>query len=102
MQRPGRLLLAARLLFAAGLAVMQERLVERPHIFSFAGEVGLLLAFERLEARAACAACAVPPARQLFKLAAGTSLGVALWANLHAGVFIAPVLLALYALGARL
>jgi hypothetical protein len=71
---------------------MQERLVERPHIFSFAGEVGLLLALERLEG----AGDARARQRPVFALVAG----IVLWANLHAGVFVAPVLLALYAAGA--
>jgi hypothetical protein len=70
---------------------MQERLVERPHLFSFAGEIGLLLALERIERGPGIA-------RPVAALLAG----IALWANLHAGVFVAPLLLALFALGAAI
>jgi len=82
---------SSALAVAAALWTMQERLVERPHIFSFAGEIGLLLALERIERGPG----AVRPVVALLA-------GVALWANLHAGVFVAPLLLALFALGAAI
>ncbi len=88
-RRRGAGAVPAALAVAAALWVMQERLVERPHIFSFAGEIVLLLGLERIERGAHVARAAV------VLLA-----GVALWANLHAGVFVAPALLALFALGA--
>jgi hypothetical protein len=80
---------SSALAVAAALWAMQERLVERPHIFSFAGEVGLLLALERIE-RGPGIACPV----------VALLAGIVVWANLHAGVFAAPLLLALFALGA--
>ena len=40
-RRRGAGAVSASLAVAAALWVMQERLVERPHIFSFAGEIGL-------------------------------------------------------------
>ncbi len=87
-RRRGAGVVAAALAVAAALWVMQERLVERPHVFSFAGEIALLLALERIERGRAA------------QLAAALLAGVVLWANLHAGVFVAPMMLALYALGA--
>jgi hypothetical protein len=87
-RRRGAEPMAAALVVAAALWVMQERLVERPHIFSFAGEVGVLLALERIERGA--------------RTAVALLAGVVLWANLHAGVFVAPILLALFALGAAI
>jgi hypothetical protein len=86
--------LGATLALAAAVTVMQERLVERPHIFSFAGEIGLLCALELLETAGA------GRRRRRAWLTAGLLAGVALWANFHAGVFMAPVLLGLYAIGA--
>jgi hypothetical protein len=90
-RRRGASPVSSALAVAAALWVMQERLVERPHIFSFAGEIGLLLALERIERGPGIA-------RPVVALLAG----VALWANLHAGVFVAPLLLALFALGAAI
>jgi tetratricopeptide (TPR) repeat protein len=82
---------AAALALGAAAFVGRERFVERPHIFSLLGVVGLLFAIDRLVAlrgrRAATAAGLVV-------------VGVALWANLHAGAFVAPVLLACAAAGA--
>jgi hypothetical protein len=73
---------AAALALAAAALVMRERLVERPHLFSLAGEVAVLAAL-------------ATPAR-LWALIPAT----ALWANLHAGAFLGPVLLLLAGLGA--
>jgi hypothetical protein len=88
-RRRGAGAVSASVAVGAAFWVMQERLVERPHIFSFAGEIGLLFALERIEGGSRVARTAI-----------GLLAGVVLWANLHAGVFVAPVLLALYALGA--
>jgi hypothetical protein len=90
-RRRGAGAVSASLVVAAALWVMQERLVERPHIFSFAGEAALLLALERIEGDS-----------RVARTALGLLAVVVLWANLHAGVFVAPVLLALYAFGALL
>ena len=86
------------LALAAAALVGRERFVERPHVFSLAGLVLVLAVSEALapdqerplEARRARRAGLVALA------------GVALWANLHAGVFVAPALFALAAVGARL
>jgi hypothetical protein len=81
-RRRGASPLAAALVLAAAAFVMRERLVERPHVFSLAGEVALLFA---LAAKRTPAFWIVPV--------------TALWANLHAGAFLAPALLLLAALG---
>ena len=73
---------------AFAFACMRERLVERPHVLSLLGEVavlGMLPAVERGSRRAWL----------LLPL-------VALWANLHAGAFVAAFLLALAAAGTLL
>ncbi len=93
--------IASALAVGAALMVMQERLVERPHIFSFVGELGLLLALEGLES----AASSTPSWRRAGWGASAVLAGVVLWAvvlwaNLHAGVFVAPLMLGLFALGA--
>jgi hypothetical protein len=75
-RRRGAAALPSALALAAAALVMHERLVERPHLFSLAGEVAVLSALDR-ERRA----WLVP--------------ATALWANLHAGAFLAPLLLAL-------
>ncbi len=67
--------------------------MERPHVLSLLGIVGLLLAIDLLIGWAG---------RRGARVALVTFAGVALWANLHAGAFIAPVLLACAAAGARL
>jgi hypothetical protein len=99
-RRRGAGSVAAALAVAVALLVMRERLVERPHIFSFVGEVGLLLVLERLEDVAEITTHAARAS--LLRASLVVLAGVVLWANLHAGVFLAPVLLALYALGAWL
>ncbi|HVU52697.1 MAG TPA: hypothetical protein VHL80_18580, partial [Polyangia bacterium] len=86
---------ASALALAAAAFVGRERFVERPHLFSLAGVVLLLAVSDAL------ASAPARPARRA-RLVAGAGLaGVVLWANLHAGVFVAPALLALAALGAR-
>jgi len=73
---------ASALALAAAALVMRERLVERPHLFSLAGEVAVL------------AALTAP--RRLWWLVPAS----ALWANLHAGAFLGPCLLVLAFAGA--
>jgi hypothetical protein len=80
--------IAAALTLAAAALVMRERLVERPHLFSFAGEVGLLAVLDVAQRRPRALWAAVPL--------------TALWANLHAGAFLAPLLLAAWTAGGLL
>jgi len=76
-------------LAAAGFAG-HERFVERPHLFSLLGEVAILFAIDTLAGEPP------RPAR-----AGGLVIAaVVVWANLHAGVFVAPMLLWLAAVGA--
>jgi hypothetical protein len=84
---------AAALALGAAAFAGRERFVERPHVFSLLGIVGLLFAIDTLVGRSG---------KRGARVVAVTSAGVALWANLHAGAFIAPVLLASAAAGARL
>jgi len=79
--------------FALAVAafVGRERFVERPHIFSLLGAVGLLLAIDRLVATTG---------KRAARVAVAVCVGVAVWANLHAGAFVAPVLLACAGAGA--
>lgn len=67
---------------------MRERLVERPHIFSLLGVAGVLALLPSL-GRGERRAWLLPPM-------------VALWANLHAGAFLGPLLVALAGTGALL
>jgi hypothetical protein len=83
---------ATALALAGAALVGRDRFVERPHIFSLLGVVGLLLAIDVL-ARAGT---------RVGRAAALVCAGVALWANLHAGAFVAPLLLACAAAGALL
>jgi hypothetical protein len=84
---------SSALALAAAAFVGRERFVERPHLFSFAGEVATLAAIDAVVEGGA---------------SAGGRVGVAflatvvVWANLHAGVFVAPVLVGAAALGAAL
>ena len=73
------------LALAAAAFVGRDRFVERPHIFSLAGAVATLAAIEALWERRGEAA-AVARAAACFLAA------VVVWANLHAGVFVAPLL----------
>jgi hypothetical protein len=82
---------ASALVLAMAALVARDRLVERPHVFSFVGEAGILLAVHALGTR--------PFARSPREVVAAIWIGVALWANLHAGVFVAPLMLAAAALG---
>ena len=83
---------ASALALAAAAYVGRERFVERPHIFSLLGAIGLLAAIDALTASAG---------RRAVRVAIGACAGVALWANLHAGAFVAPLVLACAAAGAR-
>ena len=90
---------ASALVLAAAAYAGQERFVERPHLFSLAGEVALLFA---LDALAAAGASRKATARAGVGVVLAVALSVALWANLHAGAFVAPALLAFAAVGAAL
>ena len=84
-RRRGAGAVASALALAAAAFVGRDRFVERPHLFSLAGAVATLAAIDALLERRSEAA-AVARAAALFLAA------VVLWANLHAGVFVAPVL----------
>ncbi|HEX4404363.1 MAG TPA: hypothetical protein VH560_06020 [Polyangia bacterium] len=84
---------ASALALGAAAFVARDRFVERPHIFSLAGVVVVLAVIDALTGRDAS------PRRRVVLAALAA---IVLWANLHAGVFVAPVLLALAAVGARL
>jgi hypothetical protein len=84
---------ATAVALAAAAFVGRERFVERPHVFSLLGVVGVLIAIDALVAATG---------KRAARIAVVLCAGVALWANLHAGAFVAPVLLAVAAVGARL
>jgi len=86
--------LASVLALAAAAYVGRERFVERPHLFSLAGVVLVLFALDGLVAAEA------RPLRRAPALL--VLLAIALWANLHAGVFLAAALPALASVGAAL
>ena len=85
---------ASALVLAAAAYAGHDRFVERPHLFSLAGEVALLFAVDALAADAR--------RKATVRAVVGVALAVALWANLHAGAFVAPALLAFAAVGAAL
>ncbi len=74
----------AACVLAAAAYVGRDRLVERPLVFSFAGEVATLAAIAVLRERTGASA---------VRAGGVLLLAVAVWANLHAGVFVAPLLL---------
>jgi tetratricopeptide (TPR) repeat protein len=80
--------LAAALVPSLAFFCMRERLVERPHLFSLLGEVALLGLFPSIAKR---------DRRQWLVLPL-----VVLWANLHAGAFLAVVMLGFGAVGVLL
>ena len=82
---------ASALALAAAAFVGRDRFVERPHVFSLAGEVAALAAIDALAERGGAAAA---------RAAAWFLAGVVLWANLHAGVFVAPLLMGAAAVAA--
>ena len=75
----------AALVLAAAAFCMRERLVERPHVVSLLGEVVVLSLLPALQEGRRRAWLLVPV--------------VALWANLHAGAFVGPLLVGLAGLG---
>jgi tetratricopeptide (TPR) repeat protein len=85
LRRRGSGRVLAVLVLAAAAFCMRERLVERPHVVSLLGEVVVLALLPALQDRRRRAWLLVPV--------------VALWANLHAGAFIGPLLIALAGLG---
>lgn len=86
-RRRGASDVAAALVLGLGFLCMRERLVERPHLFSLLGEVAVLGVLAD-----------VGNHRRLWLV---VPVG-ALWANLHAGAFLGPILLVLTGLGALL
>jgi len=94
-RRRGAGAVPSALALAAAAFVGHDRFVERPHIFSLAGAVATLSVIDALlERRKETAAAA--------RVAAWFLATVALWANLHAGVFVAPTLVGVAAVGAGL
>jgi hypothetical protein len=96
-RRRGGGLASSALALAAAAFAGRERFVERPHIFTLAGIVLVLAAADALASDDALTSRAEPG-----RVVAAALGGIVLWANLHAGVFLAPALLALAAFGARL
>ena len=87
-RRGGASPLAAVLTLTLAFLCMRERLVERPHLFSLAGDLAVL-AFLPAIARGERRGWLLVPL-------------VVLWANLHAGAFLAALLLGLAGAGAML
>jgi hypothetical protein len=87
---------SSALALAAAAFVARDRFVERPHLFTLAGIVLVVAVSDAL------ARDGEDDPRRARRLALAALGGVVLWANLHAGVFLAPALLALAAVGARL
>jgi hypothetical protein len=96
---------ASALALAAAALVMRERLVERPHVFSLAGEVAVLWALEVAIAPLSLTLSPPPAGRSQTiggRLAYWSVVPItALWANLHAGAFLAPVLVGAAAIAER-
>ena len=84
-RRRGAGAVASALALAAAAFVGRDRFVERPHLFSLAGAVATLAAIDAMLERRRESAAAV-------RAAACFLAAVVVWANLHAGVFVAPVL----------
>jgi tetratricopeptide (TPR) repeat protein len=87
-RRQGASAFASSLMLALAFWCLRERLVERPHVFSLLGEVMVLGFLPFIEKGSRRAWLLLPL--------------VALWANLHAGAFLATVLLGLAGAGACL
>ena len=87
-RRQGASAFASSLILALAFLCMRERLVERPHIFSLLGDVAVLGFLPSIEKGNRRSWLLVPLAM--------------LWANLHAGAFLAAVLLGLAGIGAGL
>jgi hypothetical protein len=90
-RRRGAGRVATALALAAAAFVGRERFVERPHVFSLAGAVATLAAIDAVGQRQGAAASRAA----LWFLGA-----VIVWANLHAGVFVAPVMVGAAAIAA--
>jgi tetratricopeptide (TPR) repeat protein len=88
----------AALALALAAWAAEPRFVERPHLVTFLGLAGVLLALERAERGAERAQRST---RFGLLVAAGLAWGLA-WANGNSCFFLAPVVLALYAAGCRL
>ncbi len=82
---------ASAVALAAAAFVGHDRFVERPHVFSLLGAVAALAAIDAVATRGGAAAAR---AAALFMAA------VVVWANLHAGVFVAPLLVGAAAVAA--
>jgi tetratricopeptide (TPR) repeat protein len=87
-RRQGASAFAAVVVLALAFLCLRERLVERPHIFSLLGDVVVLGFLPSIESGRRRAWLLLPL--------------VALWANLHAGAFLAAVMLSLAGAGACL
>ena len=85
LRRRGAGPMGTALALAVAAFCMRERLVERPHVVSLLGEVVVLALLPALHDCRRRAWLLVPV--------------VALWANLHAGAFVGPLLIALAGLG---
>jgi hypothetical protein len=95
-RRRGAGAVASAAALALAAFVGRERFVERPHIFSLAGEVATLAAIDCLRRDVRDGAAAAR------RIGVGFLALVVVWANLHAGVFMAPVMVGAAALGAAL
>ncbi|HVR02021.1 MAG TPA: hypothetical protein VMT47_07810, partial [Polyangia bacterium] len=93
---------SSALALAAAAFAGRERFVERPHIFTLAGVVLILAVADALASDDAEASPATPGVAKPGRVIAAALGCIVFWANLHAGVFLAPALLALAAFGARL
>jgi hypothetical protein len=82
--------IASAIALAAAALVMRDRLVERPHIVSYAGEIVVLAALSRLDRPWS------------WRRVLGFALAMVLWANAHAGLFAAALMLVLAGIGGLL
>ena len=89
---------ASVLALAAAAFAARERFVERPHLFSLAGQIMLLAAIDALVVGQQ-GATSDHDRRRARQVMVATLSAVVLWANLHAGVFLAPVVLGLAGAG---
>ena len=89
-RRRGAGRVASVLALAAAAFVARDRFVERPHLFSLLGVVGVLLGLDAVATRTG---------RSAVRATLALLAGIMLWANFHAGVFMAPILLACGAAG---
>lgn len=78
-------------LLGGGAWVMRERFVERPHVVSWLGALAVCALADRLRPDVTT--------RGFVRRAIVLFAVIALWANLHAGAFVAPILLLAYGVG---